>query len=332
MEDNIILIDWFSMSFRKPGTNIYTIIDLLQLPEEAVFKQFSGRYMYKSRVSWGNIHIYYDNINSDEDYPLLEMSGQGCREFETFSQITFNDLFELAKDTANYHLTRLDIAYDDHIGIFDIKQIVSDYYKRNFVSHSMKGRITDDVSRNIDGFSVMTGTKQSDIYMRIYDKAVERGYKDGRHWVRCELVLKQDRAVQFILNKSELGEKFRGVIKNYFRFVKPSKTDSNKARWAIRDYWEKFLSDSERIKVYVPKDIDYNLSRLHRYVFSQAGNSIDTYIKCVGLLPFLDNLLKRESRLTPKQKYLIEQCSALIGAGVAVDEQVLEELSKNFRL
>ena len=333
--ENIILVDWFAMSYRQKGITIHDVILSLKFKDEykdqIVFRQLPGRYMYRDRVSFGNISIYYNNINSEEDYPMLEMSGQGCREFETFSSISFDDLFELAKDTRNYHMTRLDVAYDDHKGIFDICRIEKDYRARNWISNSTKGRITVDISRATDGISVMTGTKSSDMYMRIYDKAIERGYKDGRHWIRCELVLKQDRAVEFIKNKEKLGVKFRGVIHNYFRFVKPKKTDSNKRRWDMRDYWKNFLEDAECISVYSRKDIDYNLCRLNRYVFGQAGNSIDTYIKCVGLVRFLEDLIKRDSKINSKQKYLIEQSKMLIEQGKPVDEGVIEELSQNYK-
>lgn len=342
MSENIILIDWFAMTYRKPGITVFDIINSLKFKniyeKDIKFKEFPGRYMYRNRLSFGNIHIYYNHCNQDQDFPMLELTGQGCREFETFSSLSFDDLFELAKDTDNYHMSRLDVAYDDHTGIFDIGMIEQDYRARNWVSNSIKGRITIDVSREkdenckyIEGISVMTGTKSSDMYMRIYDKSAERGYKDGRHWVRCELVLKQDRALQFIKNIEPIGKKFRGVIYNYFRFVTPSKSDSNKRRWKMRDYWVKFLEDAEKISVFSRKDVDYNLSRLSKYVFDQAGNSIDTYIQCVGLVKFLDDLIKRNSKITPKQKYLIEQCKLLVEHNEAVDEHIIEELADNFK-
>ena len=244
MEKNIILVDWFAMSYRQKGITAYDVIESLGLKENVKFLQMPGRYMYRDRLSFGNIHIYYNNINSEQDFPMLEMTGQGCREFETFSFYSFSDMMQLAKDTKKYHMTRLDIAYDDRTDIFDIDQIEKDYRSRYWVSNSCKGRVTIDISKEknyngdyYDGIYVMTGTKSSDMYMRIYDKAVERGFDDGRHWVRCELVLKQDRAVEFIRNNDEIGKKYRGVIHNYFRFVTPSKTDTNKRRWKMREYW-----------------------------------------------------------------------------------------------
>lgn len=337
MTENIILIDWFAMSFRADHVTPEDIIRLLDFKQDLVFEHLNGRYLYRDRLSFGGIHIYYNNVNQNQDFPMLEMSGQGCREFETYSNKSFDDLFELAKDDVNYHMTRLDIAYDDHIGILDINQIEQDYRDRNWVSRSRKGRITIDISKEkdenskyIEGVSVMTGTKSSDMYMRIYDKAIERGFKDGCHWVRCELVLKQDRAVQFIKNKFPIGNKFRGVIAGYFRFIDPS-NDSNKSQVKMRDYWAKFLENASKISVYSRKDIDYNLGRVQRYVLHQAGNSIDTYIKIVGIVKFLDDLFKRNTKLTPRQRYLINQCKAAYNDGVPVDPELLQAISECFR-
>ena len=331
-DKNIILIDWFAMTYRQQGISPYEVIASLGLPEDVRFQQRAGRYMYRDRLSFGNIHVYYNNVNPDCDFPMVEMTGQGCREFETYSKYSFDYLFELAKDTEHYHIARLDIAYDDHTGIFDIMQIEKDFRSKNWVSSARRGRITVDINteHNTEGVSVMTGTKSSDIYMRIYDKAIERGYDDGRHWIRCELVLKHDHAVNFISNKKPIGEKFRGAITGYFRFVTPSKTDTNKQRWKMRKYWSDFLDDAEKIKLFTPKDIDYNLHKLHHYVFDMSGNSALTYIKCVGLVRYLDELIQHASKLTPRQKYLIEQSKLLVEAGESVNAETLEALTKKF--
>lgn len=315
-QENCILIDWFAISFRDPLVTVHDIIKLLELSfgfDE--WKQLPGRYHYHDRLSFGHISIYYNNIKPECDFPLLEMSGQGCREFETFSKLGFDRLFELAKDSEKYNMSRLDLAFDDFSGIFDINQIYEDYRSGNWVSKSTRGQGSFDMHRREKdylGYSIMTGSKSSDLYMRIYDKAIERGYFDGRHWNRCELVLKQDRAYTFIRNPAPLGEKFRGVILNYFRFVKPSKKDSNRWRWKMREYWDNFLGTVEPISVFTPKTIEYNLPRLHHYVMEMAGNSVDTYIRCVGLYDFFDHLLKRGTRgLTPQQRFLVRQCDLM---------------------
>ena len=338
MSDNLILIDWFAMSFRKKGISPYEVIDFLKLKDGAQFQQFPGRYRYRDRLSFGNIHIYYNNMNPDADYPTIEMTGQGCREFETFSQLSFNDLFDyIRKDPVTYHMSRLDIAFDDFTGIFDMNKVVHDYRADNWVSHSCPGGFHGDLVRNeygklFEGLSIITGSKSSDVYMRIYDKAIERRITDGRHWIRCELVLKQERAETFIMTDLPIGEKFRGVIHNYFRFVTPSKKDTNKRRWLMRPYWQKFLEDAEKISTYTPKDIEYNLSHLHRFVFGQAASSIETYIKCVGLMSFLDTLLdhQKNKKLSPKQLHLIEECKMLCENNNNIDYEKVKNVLKEY--
>ena len=277
-------------------------------------------------------------MNPDADFPTLEMTGQGCREFESFSKLKFSDLFEIVKsDTKTYHMSRIDIAFDDHSGIFDMPLIVSDYISDNWVSHSCPGGHHGDLIRNeqgrlLDGLSIITGSKSSDIYLRIYDKAIERRITDGRHWIRCELVLKQERAEAFILNNQPLGVKFRGVIHNYFRFVTPNKSDTNKRRWEMRDYWARFLADAEKISTYTPKTIDYNISHLHNYVFGQAGTSIETYIQCVGILSFLEKMLEhcKNKKLNAKQRHLIEECKILCYNNDIIDTEALKNVLENY--
>lgn len=328
--ENCILIDWLAITFRDfklPAE----VLEFLQLRDDITFQSMPGRYYYKYRLSFGGIHILYGHRNADQDYPMLELSGQGCREFETFSSFGLENLLALCADSKRYHLSRLDIAFDDHSGIFDISEIVKDSFEGNYCCRSCNCTIFDKIRKHLHGFSVMFGTKSSDLYLRIYDKARERGLKDAQHWIRCELVLKQDRAIEFVKNSLPLGEKYRGVINNYLRFCKPS-GDSNKRRWKTRQYWLDFIDEAGKISLFTKKDIDYNLSRLSQYVFHQAGNSIDTYIRCEGLINFLEKLLDRESRLSPRQKYLIEQSRLLISENKPVTREVLEAMDTNYSI
>ncbi len=343
MDENIILIDWLAFTFRGgDGHSDWTvseIIDFLQFKKQIDFQELSGRYHYRNRVSFGNIHIYYNSMKSESNFPMLELTGQGCREFETFSELGLEKLVDIVTAKPNlFHVVRMDIAYDDHTGVLDITKIVTDHFHRNFVCPSTKGYDMCSYDGPLNGFSSFFGSKSSDIYLRIYDKAIERKYTDGRHWIRCELSLKQDRAVQFLKNEKPLGEKFKGVIHNYVRFITPSKTDFNKRRWKMRKYWSDFLDGSEKISVYSKKDIDYNLSFLHKYVFGQAGNSIFTYIECVGVTTFLEELLGfnekgelKNRKLNTKQKYLIQQCKLRCDSNKAITKEEIDEIEKSYK-
>lgn len=77
----------------------------------------------------------------------------------------------------------------------------------------------------------------------------------------------------------------------------------------MREYWENFLGSLDPISVFTPKTIEYNLPRLHHYVMEMAGNSVETYIRCLGLYDFFNNLLKRGTKgLTPQQRFLVKEC------------------------
>lgn len=210
---NIILYDWFAMTSKVDS--VESLLNQLGLKTSLPFKETKGFYGYRSRLKFDGISIYYDYCYKDTDYPLLELTGQGCRDYETYTDGNWGRLFQLALDTDNYHVTRLDVAYDDHEGILDINKIVRKTEKRHFVSRSQVGTITNSFDRDKDAYSVMYGGRSSELYCRIYDKALERGYSDGRHWVRCETVFKGDRAYNFIKNDDPIGAKYCGVLKNY---------------------------------------------------------------------------------------------------------------------
>lgn len=71
---------------------------------------------------------------------------------------------------------------------------------------------------------------------------------------------------------------------------------------------------------------------LGHYVFKQAGNSIDTYIKCQGLISFLDNILKRDSRLTPHQKQLISKFRDQMNDKDIISEEMIDNISEYLKV
>lgn len=304
--ENIILYDWFSLSSKSDSPQ--SMLDHLQITDDSVrFAENYGLYGYRNRLEFGGISIHYNHWSADTEGVLLEMSGQGCRAFETYTNGNWDRLFNLALDTENgYNVTRLDIAYDDKYGLLDILKIKKSVEKRNYIAKSRVGTITNSFNGNLDGISVMLGSKSSEYYVRFYDKAAERGGLDC-HWVRCEQVLKHERALEFLkLSDVPIGKRYAGVLRNYLRFVVPNKTESNKSRWNTEKWYNKFLGDCERISLYTKKDVDYNMHRLEHYLQHQCGNSIETYIKCLGIEGLQEMLSKKTSKLTPEQLRLIE--------------------------
>ncbi len=312
-------MDWFSAS-----TNNYeptALIEYLGL-DISSFVHTYGRYFYADRLTYGGVSVYYNLRANDTENGsvLLEMSAQGCRQFETSSNMGFMQLF---CDVINGDLkpTRLDIAYDDidhdGSGLLDIGKVARYTLHQRFVTKWGGGIVMDKFKKNgnyepmTHALTIQFGSKKSKILLRIYDKAQERGGFDY-HWIRSELQFNGERAAGFIKNllesQSEVGELYSGVLKNYLRFIKNDHT--RKERCTTVGWWEQFLNNAEKIKIFSPKTVDYNLARVKNYVINQAGNSIDTYIKCVGTEKLISELKERKSKLNENQIRVIDEYRA----------------------
>jgi len=271
-----VLVDWLSVSSKIHGSD--TWIKDLGLESET-FDQRNGFYGYRLRLHFDGISIHYAGHNESMG-TLLEMSGQGCRRFETSGSGDYERIFDdVAENPGEMNITRLDIACDDTEGFLPLEYIAGKVRNGEFVSRWQDWSIEESSK----GLTVAHGSKKSDVYVRIYDKARERGFNDGQHWVRCELQLRDKLAARFaqlILQGKPVGEIYAGVMKNYLRYIEPDA--SRKERCSTSAFWERFLNNAEGIKIYEKPGVDYNLMNLHSYVVDQAGNSTWTLAQVIG--------------------------------------------------
>ena len=229
-----------------------------------------------------------------------EMSGQGCRTFESLSTSNWESLFKFIRDNG-LKITRLDVAYDDHTGILDIRDVISDTQCGMFVSRSDYW----ETVLSSKGATVQIGSPQSKVLIRIYDKAAERG-KPDQHWVRCEIQMRDDRAAVFTQIPLSIGKAFAGVLLNYLRYIEPGE-DSNKWRWPMKEYWYNLIEDAEKIRIYRAPGMEYNEERCKNYVINQAGNAIDAMIQMYGIYEFQKMIEDRQTMPNPKYAMLIKQ-------------------------
>lgn len=167
------------------------------------------------------------------------------------------------------------------------------------------------------GSTVQIGSPQSKVLIRIYDKAAERHCEPGTHWIRVELQLRDDRALQFTKIPLSVGDAFSGVLLNYLRYVLPDDTDTNKWRWPMTDYWVNLLEVLSPISIYTAPGMDYNLDRCRNYVVNQAGNAIDALIQIYGIHEFTEMIKERTTARNPKYDQLIHQHKSDWLAGIA---------------
>lgn len=307
-KENRVLFDWVSFTTRKHS--VVELIELLQL-KDCPFETVRGStgFMWRQYYSGISIHYNENELQNSGDFIWLEMSGQGCRSFESYGSGDYENLFSLVRsDPENIHLTRLDVAFDDMTGVFKIKEVCDEVRAEHFVSRTS----TYQSIYSNSGNAVYFGSKKSNVFIRIYDKAAERGF-DGEkfHWVRCELQLKDVNAKGFVdkLAFTDFRELYLGVLKNYISFRIPT-NDSNKRRWPEAEWWSKFLDNAVRVSVWSKPGVEYNLSACERYVMTQPIGSIKTLIEIFGKEAFLEMVRKAPAPKNPKYKQLIAQAFA----------------------
>ena len=238
MEDqrkNCIIIDWLTFSHKLLTAD--EVIEVLGLTGENWVEESGSNYRYEKRKCFLHMTVHYTEKNHSGFVPgvCVEMSGQGCREFEEFSEISWSDLLgwiheesknpiKIAKpgsipvdmvlgvDVLAYdhvadndihtvkiaQISRLDLAYDDFEGKLDINMMAAETRAFNYTTILKRHKIIED-SETADpdhvGLSVCFGSKSSNVYFRFYDKRVERERWDLDHWVRGEIQLRSAAAV-----------------------------------------------------------------------------------------------------------------------------------------
>ena len=122
------------------------------------------------------------------------------------------------------HLGRIDVALDDRNGVIDVDRIYASVKAGNCVSHFRQSRLISglDVGSGLDtGQTLCMGSRQSDTYLRIYDKAAEQRAKEKvveGTWIRWEMEWKSERADAVGMALSGLDQdSFQKYIVGVFR-------------------------------------------------------------------------------------------------------------------
>lgn len=309
IQEPVFLVDWLTFTDFL-HTTPQEVMSFLGLSEDRIPWVYDQHFRngYPEHFFWNNITISFgaDNERWYDDPEKVRhdmgisvnMSGQGCRAFETeggdwlflFKRFQGDIPWSAVKESAvdfcrvfkkerRFNVTRLDLAFDDHNDLIDIHRVEMDVRDRNYVSKSTKTEITwsDDQDTDIQGLSVGIGSKKSKVYVRIYDKAAERGYKD-RHWVRVELQLRDDRALVAmaqILHTQHVGRTVAGILRNYVTFRVPS-GDTNKSRWPVSYYWQRVIGTMEKLSLWISPGEPYNIHKSETWLKKQYGQLIST--------------------------------------------------------
>lgn len=301
-EHTDIIIDWLSFTCRTSSPKeVIELLGLTDLP----WITGRGRNGYRDSLRSLDIAICYSGQPGMGVW--CELTGQGCRAFEALSTVGWDHLLGRIL-VPDIHVTRLDVAADDHQGILPLEKVVNDSRHGNYTAKARSCQINQGHQNGTPiGTTIYFGSSSSKVKIRLYDKAAEQHHSPSEHWVRCELQLRDERALRFldVASNSTLGQTYSGVLRNYLRFLTPQKGDSNKSRWPTRPYWRHFLGAAERISIYTTPGLEYTEEMCRQYVANQAGNAIAAAIEMYGVDGFLRLINQRVIRPNPKYNELV---------------------------
>lgn len=327
-KSNKILIDW--LSFTISNIDIEVLIDLFGFGD-MLFVELRGNRGYASKYFCDGVNINYGKTSDDMADFWVELSGQGCRVFESYGHGDWIYLLSNLLDNDTINITRLDVAYDDFNGLINLDYIVADVLSQHFISKSRSKRYKCGsfcVELSSDGTCVTIGKCKSNMMVRIYDKAAERNAEaEFEHWVRCEEQLRYQNAMQFckLLCKHQvvmpggdfvgismeglnIDKLYFGVLNNYLRFIDVSaNSDTNLWRKPMAEHWERFAHSvtDERVSLWVKPGVEYNVLRLDRVVEHYFSGAVVTYTLIHGIDKLVSVLIDRIPYLNTKYKYLL---------------------------
>ncbi len=185
-------IDYLRVRFRT--CQFQRIInEVMGLGNKPFISEVYSRYGYTGFESFNHINLYY-TVDDDQQGTLIEMTGQGCREFEWYlineQKRSWTDFFkkcyEFSSSFEDKHFdrkdfvrfTRIDIALDEHyseIGNYDLGRL-NEKKEAGLISRKAKKYrfIDGESNKKSDGKTIYFGTRQSDVMLSFYEKDYEQ--------------------------------------------------------------------------------------------------------------------------------------------------------------
>jgi len=241
-----MMIDYIRIRF--PTTDVkFVVNNILKLKLEYMIHEDYGFYSYSEHYVIGNVFVL---VSQDiEKGVLIELKGQGCRQFEKFLLAQHRSWYDFLLDAllAGGVMKRMDLAINDMTGILDIKELTNKCNNEECISvfRSFKSYRSGELVRRDEkigmGNTLYIGSLKSEVYFCIYEKDYEQYIKldipidEAKIKNRFEIRLKNERAyhaaVDLLANRDAERTTF-SIINRYIRFVDKEKA-KNMSGWKI---------------------------------------------------------------------------------------------------
>ena len=197
-----------------------------------------------------------------------------------FTHITYF-LGQLVKRAKN--ISRLDLAIDDYTDdYFTLDSLLDLVQSGRCISKfkSFKYEFSKKIgSLDYTGKTIYFGSRQSNVFLRVYDKALEQKVSNNMKWVRWEFELKNDMAINSInsiLKFKSLPTFVFSLLNTYLRFI--NLDNERRTRCSTYSVWSNFTGNVDKVKLYVKpavKDIEYIKKWFDTYIGPTLGKIID---------------------------------------------------------
>ena len=318
-----MMIDYIRIRF--PTTDVkFVVNNILKLKLEYMIHEDYGFYSYSEHYVIGNVFVL---VSQDiEKGVLIELKGQGCRQFEKFLLAQHRSWYDFLLDAllAGGVMKRMDLAINDMTGILDIKELTNKCNNEECISvfRSFKSYRSGELVRRDEkigmGNTLYIGSLKSEVYFCIYEKDYEQYIKldipidEAKIKNRFEIRLKNERAyhaaVDLLANRDAERTTF-SIINRYIRFVNKEK-DKNRRDWKINEHWSYFIGERrEKLKLTTNPE-PYNIQKTLNWLSRQVAPTL----KAIKRLDKLNNTtliedLIRYAELTERHKKIIQQNS-----------------------
>ncbi|MCA0566477.1 XRE family transcriptional regulator [Clostridioides difficile] len=321
-----MMIDYIRIRF--PTTDVKNVVNnILKLKLEYMIHEDYGFYSYSEHYVIGNIFVL---VSQDiEKGVLIELKGQGCRQFENFLLAQHRSWYDFLLDAllAGGVMKRMDLAINDMTGILDIKELTNKCNNEECISvfRSFKSYRSGELVRKNEkigmGNTLYIGSLKSEVYFCIYEKDYEQYIKldipidEAKIKNRFEIRLKNERAyhaaVDLLANRDAEKTAF-SIINRYIRFVDKNK-DKGRNEWKTNEHWNYFIGEGrEKLKLTTSPE-PYNINKTLNWLSRQVAPTLKIIKKLDNLnnTTLIEDLIKY-ANLTDRHKKIIEQNSVNI--------------------